>query len=220
MINILGIRIHEFSIALSDFILFIETGIFAYLIYRDTSAKLNFKMIQGLSFFLFFFLSISSLLGSLFHAFFPEKVASVGGWTIWMFIALSIGLIASVMWCINAYLLNKEGINKVINYFVSIFLILYLFVVLFVDYHYPTIIIFYAPPILLLGSIALIRSIRTKQKVWAYLSLGVLLSLIAAGVQALHISFDPVYLNFNTLYHIIQGIALVFLFVSFREFKD
>jgi hypothetical protein len=217
MTTLLGIQIHEFSIALSDLILFIESGIFAYLIYRRASEGLNFKTIKGLSFFLFFFLSISSFLGFLFHAFFPTKTDTGGGWLVWMLTAISIGLISVIIWYVDALLLNKKSIYRFINYFVGIFLLVYLVTVFFIDYHYPTIIKFYAPPILLLGAVALMRSIATKSRTWIYLFSGILLSLIAAGVQALHFSFDPIYFNYNTLYHIIQGIGLVLLYVSFSR---
>jgi hypothetical protein len=215
MITILGIQIHEFSIALSDLILFMESGIFAYLIYRRASGGLNFKTIQGLSFFLFMFLSISSLLGSLFHAFFPQKTDTVGGLIIWMMTAISIGLIATVMWYLNTHLLKKEGIYRYINYFAGLFLIVYLITILFIDYHYPTIIKFYTPPILLLGLISMWRLVSTKKSIWLYLTIGIILTIVAAVVQFLHIGFNSNYLNFNTIYHLIQAAALLFLFIFF-----
>ncbi len=220
MITISGIQIHEFSIAITDFVIFVESVILAYLLYKQGGKKLSFKTIYGLGSFLFLFLGASSLLGALFHAFFPGKAESLGGFIMWMFTTASIGLIAVTILYTTAFILKNRYISKSINIITVIFFLCYMYTILFVDYHYPTVIKFYGPTILLLGAVGLWKSITQKKAVWFYLLTSSVLSVVAAIIQSLHISIDPVYLNFNTLYHIIQGIAFVFLYFFFRKYPN
>lgn len=209
MITILGIQIYEFTIAFSDLILFIESIFFASLLYK--------KNRHG--FFLFLFLGMSSLLGAIFHAFFPLKAESPGGFIIWMLTTAIIGLVTVTILYTITHLLNHRFLFKIIHIFTLIFLGLYLYMIMFVDYDYPMVIRFYAPVILLLGAVGLWKFITDKEIIWFYLIAGIILSVTAAGIQSLKLSFDPIYFNYNTLYHIIQGVALIFLYFFFKKFR-
>ena len=43
---------------------------------------------------------------------------------------------------------------------------------------------------------------------------GLALSLVAAGLQHFRIALHPVYFNHNALYHVVQAIALYFIFLG------
>ena len=215
MITIYGIQIHEFSIAITDFILFIESIVLACLLYKQGGKRLSSKTIQGLGSFLFLLLGTSSLLGALFHAFFPGKAESPDGFVIWMLTTVAIGLVAVTILYVIVFVLKNKSVSRTINILAPIFFLFYMYTIFFVDYHYPTVIKFYVPTILLWGIVGLWKSVVEKKAVWFYLLTGIALSIIAAGIQALHISLDPTYFNFNTLYHIIQCIALIFLYYFF-----
>ncbi len=213
MITVVGFPIYEFTIAVSDVLLCIESLLFAYLLWNQ---KAVLGRLGRLGCILFMFLATSSLLGAIFHAFFPAKVATSGGWIIWMATAIAIGCIASVLWNISFHLFKRGLLERLGKYFVAIYLCVYLYSIFLVDYHYPTIILFYAPPVTVLGLIALRRFLLTHNGHWGNLLMGIALSMLGGMVQSFHISLDPTYLNYNTLYHIIQALALIYLFFFFR----
>ena len=51
-------------------------------------------------------------------------------------------------------------------------------------------------------------------------TVGLALTFVAAAVQQLHIALHPVYFNHNALYHVIQGIAIVLLFLGARQLLE
>ncbi len=213
-INILGTSIHEFDVAITDLVLCLETLLFAFILYRKKSAHITFRK---LCMWLFVFLSLSSLLGGFFHAFFPDKATTSGGFAIWISTALSIGLTAAVGWLIDSYILGSKKLLKITLPFTLVYLTAFVYVLFFVDYQFKTIILFYSPPMILLTVISLWKLVTTKKKLWLWLLTGLILSFLAAAAQYLQINIHPVYFNYNALYHLIQGIGLALLFLSFRK---
>jgi hypothetical protein len=213
VITILGIPIHEFSVAFSDFLLFLESILLAWMLSRPTNG------VRKSGRYLFLFLGASSLLGAAYHAFFSDAPHASGGVVIWMLTAASIGFVATALWDTLAGILIREKVARLVRIFARIGLALYLGVIVFVNDDYLTVILFYAPPVLLLGGIALWKSVTTSSVSWRYLAVGIALSLGAAAIQSLKISLDPTWLNFNTLYHLMQGVALPFIFAFYRTFR-
>jgi hypothetical protein len=212
MIDIFGVSIYEASIALTDLILFLESGIFAVLLARRVG---NAPLFQKLSIGVFLFLAASSLTGAVFHAFFPLKVGTSGGLSMWIVAIGSIGFLASTLWAlIVLMLLGQKGVRMILP-LVGLFLGAYFYTITFVDYQYLTVIFFYAPPVVLLGVLSAHRFIKSGERGWGLLGIGVGLSILAALIQVLRISIDPTYLSFNTLYHLVQAIALFFLYRGF-----
>jgi hypothetical protein len=165
---------------------------------------------------LFALLSASSLLGAVFHAFFPLKAGTAGGHAVWMLTGISIALTTSAVWYINAALTRYRKLGRLVELLVPVYFLAFAYALFFVDYTFRTMISFYAPAVVLLAIIAVRTYVKSRSREWLYLTLGTGLSFTAAGVQAMKIGVHPVYFNFNALYHLIQGIALGFLFVSFR----
>jgi hypothetical protein len=93
------------------------------------------------------------------------------------------------------------------------------FVVLFVDESYGTIVRFYAPTLILFLIAAVRQATRTavERNSWWLLALAFGLSIVAALSQQARIAIHPVYFDHNALYHVLQGIALVMLFIGFRR---
>jgi hypothetical protein len=46
---------------------------------------------------------------------------------------------------------------------------------------------------------------------------GVVLTFVAAGIQQARIDLHPTWLTHNTLYHVVQGIALLLIFLAARR---
>ena len=70
---------------------------------------------------------------------------------------------------------------------------------------------------IILALISLMRFWRERTISWVGVFVGVILSFVAATIQYLEISIHPVYFNFNALYHVIQGISLAIIFLSFHS---
>ncbi len=214
MINILGVHVYEFSVAVTDFILFIESFLFTYFLYKQKTSQI---LLRRFFILLFLSLSTSSLLGAIFHAFFPQKTATINGFVVWILIAVSIGITASLVWCINGIILKGNKLLKIILPFAILYLLTFIYVLLYVNYQFKTVIIFYVPPMIIFALISLIQFLKNHLSAWLYLFLGIIISFIAAIIQYLQISLNPVYFNFNSFYHLIQGIALIIIFLSFRS---
>lgn len=211
MMTFLGMRIYEVNVAVTDFVLFLESGIFAWLLFRQGK--------RSLGVFLFAFLGISSFSGAIFHAFFPLKAESPGGLIIWIFTTASIGLVAVTVLHIVGRLSGSSVVSKVMRIAAPVFFACYAYALLFIDYGYLMVIKFYGPVILLLGVVAAAKYSTSRKAVLLYLLAGVGLSIIAGVVQSLHVNIGISYLDYNTLYHIVQGIGLVFLYLFFRKYS-
>lgn len=203
-------RIYEVSVAVTDFILFLESGFFAWLLFRQGGRRLGI--------FLFSFLGISSFSGAVFHAFFPLKAESPGGFVVWIFTTAAIGLVAVTVLHIVGRLSGSNAASKIMRIATPVFFACYMYALLFIDYGYLMVIRFYGPVILLLGAVAAVKYSTSRKAVLLYLLAGIGLSVIAGVVQSLHVDIGIPYLDYNTLYHIIQGIGLVFLYLFFRKY--
>jgi|SRR3989344_3626499 len=199
--------IHEPDVAITDLILFIESILFAWLFYKQTS---NHFLLRKLLILLFLSLGASSFIGALFHAFFPAKATTAEGFIVWILVAFSIGVTASTIWCINSLLVKGNKFIKITLLFSLLYLAIFMYVVIFIDYRFPIIMIFYIPPMIVLAFISFYKS-------YFYLLFGILLSFVAALIQYFQISIHPTIFNYNALYHLIQGIALMMIFFSFSK---
>lgn len=211
IVDIGGVTLHEFDVAATDALLCLEASWFATLLRREARGPLR---AQAIAFFVL--LALSSALGVIFHAFFPEKVASRGGFAVWMATGVAIGLTTAVLWAIDARLLGEGRLARGLRALILPYLIVFLAVLFFVSHGFPTIIAFYAPAIVLLALLAVLGYRRERSRPWRDLLLGTGLSFVAAAVQVAKLGLHPVYFNFNALYHLIQGIALLFLFLALR----
>lgn len=213
-VDLVGISIHEFDVAITDLLLFVEATLFAYFLYQKRSTQI---LLRRLLVLLFLALGISSLLGALFHAFFPAKTATGSGFAIWIATALFIGLIAIVVWLIDLYILGDKKLLKVTLPIPVAYLLIFVYVLFFLSYQFKIIILFYLPPMIFLAMISLMKLIQTKKRPWFWLLAGLVLSFLAAAAQYLQINLHSIYFNYNALYHLVQGVALTLLFLSFQK---
>ncbi len=212
-IPFLHLILHEPDVALTDLALSIETIVLALLLLRTKPAGSPLRMLAGL---LFLVLSLSSLLGALYHGFFPLRMETEGGWLVWVLTMFSLGGAATIFWMLNGALSRKSP-----RWLTPAALLLfagYLLFVAFVDYRFWVSIAFSVPPLLVFLGILLSRALRSASPGAGAGIAAILLMFAASVLQQLRIGIDPAYFNHNALYHLIQGIALAFLFVSLRMF--
>lgn len=211
-IDFFGIPLHEFDVAITDLLLFAESAVFVYFLWQRQSTQ---TLLRRLLILLFLALGTSSLLGALFHAFFPAKATTTGGFAFWMLVATSIGITACAVWCINALIFKGQKFFKIVLPFVVLYITAFTYIMFFIDYQFKTIIFFYAPPMIVLALVSLIKFLRKHTFAWIGVLTGVILSFVAAAIQYLQIGIHPIYFNYNALYHMIQGVALAVIFLSF-----
>lgn len=211
MIELFGIAIHEPDVALTDLALAVESALFAWLL-RARGAR---GTLRALLVALFVALAAASLLGALFHAFFPVKAAIASGRAMWLLVTGAIGGVAAVLWLLDALLLGGERAVRRVLPLAGLYLAGFVAVIAFVDESYATVLAFYLPPLLLLTGIAAVRVLRERSTTWAIVLAGLLLSFLAAALQFLGVDLHPRYFNANAVYHVVQGIALAVLFVGF-----
>ena len=212
-INFLGITVHEFDVAITDLLLFSELLLFALILLRQRKTK---PLINRISFYLFASLAWSSFFGVVFHAFFPTKAETIGGFVIWSLVAAGIGAAAVALWAFNIWIM-KNKISYAAKIFLGGYSCLFAIIFLLIDYHFTTIIIFYLSPLVILGFISLWKLVKERDKKWLLLLAGIVLSLAAAVIQWLQIDIDPQYFNFNSLYHSVQAVAFACFFLAFRH---
>jgi hypothetical protein len=202
----------EPDVSLTDYLLTLETGVFAWLLHRHPSPT----PARRLAALIFATLALSSLTGGTYHGFFPEKTATPGGWALWIATMLLLGLAASLTWAVFLLLSGVRSARRILPPVAALF-VLYACVVLFVDHRYRTNAIFAAPPVLGLLALMITRARRDGSANAALAAGGILLMLLAGALQQLHVGLHPVWFNHNALYHLLEGIAMAILFLALRR---
>ena len=161
-------------------------------------------------------LASAAFWGAMFHAFFPAKTATTAGFVVWLFVALSIAVVAESLLDMTLTILfarlipgKRPGITTARRAIVLLYFLLFPFVLLFVDESFSTVVLLYAPTLVL----ALIAAALDR---WALIAFGLLLSAIAAVLQQAHVAIHPVYFDHNAVYHAVQAAALVVLYFGFH----
>lgn len=211
-IPVLHLVLHEPDVALTDLALSIETLVLALVLLRNPPVAGPLRARAGL---LFLALSLSSLLGALYHGFFPLRTATRGGWLVWILTMLSVGGGATIFWMLNGALARRPRpwlLPAALLLFAG-----YLLFVVFVDYRFWVSIVFSVPPLLVFLGMLLARVVHSRPDGARAGIAAICLMFAASALQQLRIGIDPVYFNHNALYHLIQGIALALLFLSLRS---
>ncbi len=162
-------------------------------------------------------LASAAFFGALFHAFFPSNTETRAGFFAWIPVSVSIMLVSCTLLALGLRVLMPAlelGVRRVI---VGAYCVSFAYVVLFVDESYGTIVRFYAPTLILFLIAALREALRQHARAWWLLATAFALSILAALLQQLQIALHPVYFDHNALYHVLQGIALVLLYLGFRR---
>jgi fucose 4-O-acetylase-like acetyltransferase len=206
-----SIIVHEADVALTDWLLAAECAVFALLLMRYRASRL-----QALCVSFFCALAAGSVLGGAYHAFFPLKTATMGGWAVWMGTMLSLGVTSVILLTLSASLLKPRWARPAL---VTGLLLLcgYAYWIMTIDHRFLIAIAFYAPMLALFMAALMVRFIRTKD-VWLLPAADAVITMfVAAVLQQFEIGLHPVYFNHNALYHLLQGLALAGLFVTLRR---
>jgi hypothetical protein len=161
-------------------------------------------------------LASAAFWGAIFHAFFPENTATRAGFIAWIPVALSIVVAAAIMLQLSLGILAAGLPTAWQSAGVLIYSAAFTGVVLLVDESFSSIVRFYLPVLALL-CIAAGREVVRRAGGWSLILTGLLVSVLAALLQQARVVIHPSYFDHNALYHVVQSIALAFLYLGFHR---
>jgi hypothetical protein len=197
----------EPDVTLTDFALAIECGGFALWLarYRHATAFVA----------LFAAAALASLLGGISHGFLPDATTLAARLT-WNGSLAAIGVAAVACWVIGARLILSETGTRIVIAIAAIVLVAYLAVVLLVSNSFSVAIAGYAPAMTFL-LVAFVLAWHRERTCFHLAGVaGMVLSFVAAAVQEMRVGIHPVYFSHSALYHLIQALAFLLLFLAAR----
>ena len=200
----------EPDVALTDFGLAAEcAALAAWLHWRSGAARL----LQTWFGIFFSAAGIGAFLGGITHGFLADIQSTIYG-VIWSATMLAIGLAAVASWAIGAHLLfSKRAAKRVVLLAGSLFA-LYAATVLAVSQSFTVAVVFYVPAVtFVLITFVLTYLRRPRNDVLAGIA-GLILSFAAAAIQQTETAILG--LTHNALYHLVQAVALLLIFVAAR----
>lgn len=160
-------------------------------------------------------IAVSSLLGAISHGFIPEEHGRIGA-LLWRSTLMLIGPAAVGLCMLACLLLFRPGTVERARALALIALAIYVGLVLFEYHEFVIALLLYLPATVMLLAGFVVRW-RRGQLFAADGAIAMVLTLLAGLLQYLQIGIHPVYFNHNALYHLIQGIALYFLYRAGRK---
>jgi hypothetical protein len=203
----------EPDVTLTDYGLFVECAIFAWLIARRARDPGGLR-----SWVIVFFAStaLAALFGGTVHGFFVEDANGVGA-ALWKLSMLAIGATALAGFALGARLLfSGDGADRLIS-IASALAFVYAAVILFVSDAFWVAVVGYLPAAVFLFAAFVRAALRGRAQRARLGAWGLALSFVAAAIQHLRIAMHPVYLTHNALYHLVQAVALALVFIACRD---
>jgi len=202
----------EPDVTLTDYALTLECAVLAWLAWRN-----RFEPRFWCASF-FAALALAALFGGSAHGFFADKTSGVHTF-VWSASLLTIGWAALAIWAIGAQLILRVSWARVLRRIAAAVYVAYVLVVIVVDHRFVVAIVHYLPAALFLLVSFVVAWHRARAPALLYGALGVVLTFVAAGVQQAGVGLHPRYFNHNALYHLIQAIALILLYLGMRSIK-
>ncbi len=211
--NLFGVTIHEPDVALTDVGLSVLGGYLGWRLWTGAGRG----MLERHGAIIMAGLASAAFWGAIFHGFFPAHTATPPGFVIWMLVALSIVVVAATLIDLGLRILVPGLTPSLRSAIVGIYAFSFATVVVLVDESFTSIVRFYGPALVLVLIAAAGQAVRGGSAGWRLIAIGFAVSIGAALLQQAHVGLDPVYFNHNAVYHVLQGIALVLLYLGFRR---
>lgn len=204
------------AVSLTDFALAIECALFVVLLSRRPAGDAVLR-----KWFVFFFASVAvaSLLGGTMHGFFEYSTSPIRT-VLWTGTLLAILVTSYTAWSIAAVIQLDSRIGRMVQWFAAAQMIVLSLVVLFVTQQFLIAIVAYLPATIFLFVVFVLAYRRRRNPALASGVAGLALVFVGAAVQQLGFALHPVYLDHNTLYHIIQGVALWLIYRAAKWISD
>jgi hypothetical protein len=200
-------RLLEPATTLTDYLLALECGWFAWVLLRRSRASL----LRAAFVALFASVAGAAVFGGTVHGFFPDP-DGMPSRLLWSATMLSIGVTAAAMCAVGAAVASGAEKARKLLPALALGLAAYLGVVLFVSREFVVAIIAYLPAAFFLLAVFAWKWSVDRSR-WAVSGiLGVVLALVGALVQQWGVALHPVHFDHNAVYHLIQAVALYLLF--------
>ena len=133
---------------------------------------------------------------------------------LWRVVLIALGVVSVAAWAIGARILFPDRLAQIVTVAAWAEFVVYALIVVFVTDAFAVAIANYLPSTLFL-IVAFFAAYRFNPATPLAFGLGgLLLTLVAAAVQQRGIALHPKYFNHNALYHMLQAIALLWIFKS------
>lgn len=201
----------EPAVALTDLGLALENALFATLLARRTAS------VRLRRWFTLFFagLTLAALMGFVAHGFIADKDSGLHA-AVWTTVLLAIGTVALAAWAVGAQLLWTPALARRITHAAILCSMLYFAVVLAGYRPFALAICFSLPATVFLFMALVVHNRRTPAAHLRAGMAGMLLTFVAALVQQAGIALHPTHFDHNALYHLIQAVALLLVYVAAR----
>jgi hypothetical protein len=213
VIGLLGVTIHDPDVVFTDLGLALLGGYLGWRLWNAPGQRVLLRtgaLLMG-------GLASAALWGAVFHALFPAGTATPAGFLVWVPAALSIVVAASVMLELSLRLLVPRIQLGVRRSIVATYAVVFAIVVLMVHESFSSIVYFYTPALVLLLIAAGQEALRSRDAGWTLITTGLIMSAGAAMLQQARVAVHPVYFDYNAVYHVVQAIALLFLYFGWRR---
>lgn len=202
----------EPDVALTDFGLAAECALFAGLLcWRGAAGSALGRWFVVL----FAALGLGALLGGITHGFLPDA-GSDAARAVWAVTLIAIGVAALASWAIGAYMLFAGSTARWVLMAAGLMLMLNVAVVLYVSQSFLVAIAFYAPAIIFALAAFVLAYRASGNGVLLFAIAGIVLSLIAAVIQQTQTGIAALGLSHNALYHVVQAVGLLLIFLTAR----
>lgn len=202
--------IAEPDVTLTDFGLAIECALLALLLHRVPTGALRFRLCLVV---FFCAVGLAALLGGIDHGFLLDKTSRLHT-AVWKGTLVAIGVCALAAWLAGAELI-ATGPARWIKAGAVVLFVGYLFAVARSD-RFLVAIVHYLPAVVFLLAVFSWQYVRGREPPFLRGVVALLLTFAAAAVQQAHVGLHPVFFDHNALYHLIQAVALLLLFVAAR----
>jgi len=202
----------EPDVTLTDYGLALECAILAIWLGIAPASRKVWQF-AGIGFFAF--LGLSAATGGTVHGFFPDRQVPECR-LLWQATLQLIGLAAFSTWILGAGILADGRAGRWLALAAVPQIAIYSPIALLVTQEFWIALTIYVPAALLLlaGFGTVFR--RDGDRYGLIGASGSVLSLVSSLIQFLRIGIDPVYFNHNALAHVVQGVALVLIFLAIR----
>lgn len=202
----------EPDVTLTDYGLAVECALFTYLLARRHGESKPLR-----PWFVLFFASgaAATLAGGTVHGFFLDP-ASLGAMILWPTAVIAVGLSALAAWGVGATIQFSRPVARGIVTGATVEFAAYAATILTVSPAFWIAVLNYLPAAAFLLATHARVYWRTRARPVLAGVTGLALTFVAAGIQQGRVAVHPVYFNHNALYHVIQAVALLMIFLGAR----
>jgi predicted neutral ceramidase superfamily lipid hydrolase len=200
--------LHESAVSISDFALGALAAFWATRLLSSPTEKPRIRtwFVVEIS-----AVGIAALLGGIAHGFLPDETQFWGA-LIWRATLVFVGVTGMGAMMLASFLLFRPRAVERMRFAMMIAFAIYSGIVLFEWQRFVVALVFYIPPAVLLFIAFLVRWRRGRESFATDGLIAMALTFVAAGLQHFRVSIDPVYLNNNVIYHLVQAVAVFFLY--------